>query len=200
MPDRTPSTRATLHRDRRRSDLARPVAPHARKIPLPWRRPDLPQTRRSCRLRPRRSRRTGRGARPANLLRTRAMQMPAPSAKWESPIGLRTAQGSRADAKILAIGLCRASATRSVSGAARRSRAARFPRFDVLAVLLARQVTPRPTHRLSHGRRGDPGRGDARAWHGDHLGCRRPDLGRLAYRRSARPGDRHLSPDGGDAL
>ena len=92
----------------------------------------------------------------------------------------------------------RTRAARTLPGSARRSRAARCAGSHGLSVLQPRQDAPHDADRLQDERHRHSRRSGGRARHGDHLGCRRADLGRQPDRRGPRRRTAHVAPHGGD--
>ncbi|KRH78451.1 hypothetical protein FERRO_14380 [Ferrovum sp. JA12] len=93
-----------------------------------------------------------------------------------------------------------ARAARTVPCFLGRTAGARCARPDGVPVLFAGQEQAHGADRLSHQQRDGAGRRHRRAWPGDDLGCRHPDLGRQPDRRGTRCGHPLVAADGGHTL
>ena len=89
---------------------------------------------------------------------------------------------------------------RPVPRAAGRHGATRQPGLDGLSVLLAGEVAARCADRLPGGRHHHPRGRHAGTRHRHDMGCRHPDMGRLADRGSPRRGHPDLAADAGASL
>jgi hypothetical protein len=174
-----------------------PLRPHPREAPNLRYRPDLSEDRRPCRLRRRRPEGLGRPRRQDVDLRSRHGDCAACKAAHEPARRMR-----------LGVADCRPvrdhSAQKHVSERDQLDLFRALPgdlaprdAQDLMAYpffSLAKSKRVQPIDFRPHGR--NTGRGRARARHGDHLGCRRSDLGRLADRRGPRRRLEDLASDG----